>query len=349
MHLRRRSAMILVMSLISEIDAIADETGFSGVVRVRRGDRRLADAFYGYADRSRRIPITRDTQFGIASGTKALTALTVASLVASGELRLDASVPDLLGGVLPLVDPAVTVAHLLSHTSGVGDYLDEELLGDVDEYVLDVPARELDEPSAYLPLLVGHPQKFAPGERFSYSNSGYVILSLVVEACCRESFYDLVRQRVLEPAAMVSTAFLRSDELPASAAVGYLSAGEELQTNISHLPVRGAGDGGAYSTGADIERLWEALLAGRIVPVETVETLVAPRSRTADGGLRYGMGFWLRADRMTVMIEGMDAGVSFRSARDLPSGLTYTVIANTSKGAWPIVAHLDARLPELAS
>jgi CubicO group peptidase (beta-lactamase class C family) len=145
---------------------------------------------------------------------------------------------------------------------------------------------------------------------------------------------------------MTDTAFERSDRLPAEAAIGYLADG---RTNVLHLPVRGAGDGGAYSTVHDLEALWVALFAGRILPISVVEWLVRPRSTTPSGRSRYGLGFWLRGDRDTVMLEGMDAGVSCRTAYDRPSRSTYTVISNTSSGAWPLVKYLDEHLPSIAS
>jgi CubicO group peptidase (beta-lactamase class C family) len=90
--------------------------------------------------------------------------------------------------------------------------------------------------------------------------------------------YDLVQERVLERAAMADTGFVRSDQLPAGAAIGYLTDG---RSNVLHLPVRGAGDGGAYSTLADLEALWLSLFAERIVPPPVVEPLVEARSDVA--------------------------------------------------------------------
>jgi CubicO group peptidase (beta-lactamase class C family) len=252
----------------------------------------------------------------------------------------------LLPDALPLVDAAVTIEHLLGHTSGVGDYLDEETLGDVDDYVMGLPVHQLAAPMDYLPLLDRHPQRTAPGSHFAYNNGGYVMLSIAVEVATGRSHYELVQERVLDPAGMADTEYARSDRLPAGVALGYLADG---RTNVLHLPVRGAGDGGAYSTAWDIERLWEALFAGRIVPSPVVEQLVAPRSALPKGGSRYGLGFWLRADRDTVMLEGSDAGISCRTVYDRLSGVTYTVISNTSSGAWPLVTFLDERLPSIAT
>jgi hypothetical protein len=148
---------------------------------------------------------------------------------------------------------------------------------------------------------------------------------------------------------MTATDYPRSDELSGSSAIGYIQAPSGWRTNQLHLPVRGSGDGGAYSTVADIAAFWTTLFAGRIVPRHLVAEMVRPRNEVPSEGKRYGLGFWTRLDRATVMLEGYDAGVSFRSAYDPASELLYTVISNTSAGAWPVVKLLDGLLPDLAA
>jgi CubicO group peptidase (beta-lactamase class C family) len=108
--------------------------------------------------------------------------------------------------------------------------------------------------------------------------------------------------------------------------------------------VRGTGDGGMYSTVADMAAFWHALYRGRIVSPAWVAEMTRPHSDAQDPDLRYGLGFWLRASRPTVFLEGYDAGVSFRSMHDEHRGLTYTVIGNTSGGSWPVLRALDAYL-----
>jgi CubicO group peptidase (beta-lactamase class C family) len=141
---------------------------------------------------------------------------------------------------------------------------------------------------------------------------------------------------------MRDTAFLRSDELPTGVAYGYLEA-SGLRTNVLHLPVRGSGDGGVYTTAADVRALWVSLFDGRIVPAERVAEMTRPRSRTPHGN-GYGLGFWLGPTTGTVFLEGYDAGVSFRSLHDPETDTTCTVIANWSDGAWPVVDALAERL-----
>ncbi|CAN5419933.1 hypothetical protein BH23ACT3_BH23ACT3_18360 [soil metagenome] len=91
-------------------------------------------------------------------------------------------------------------------------------------------------------MLGGFPAKFAAGERFSYCNGGYLVLALVAERAAGTSFHELVHRQVCELAGMTLTEFLRSDELPGDAALGYLD-NDGLRTNVLHLPVRGSGDG----------------------------------------------------------------------------------------------------------
>src|SRR5882672_10862164 len=114
------------MQLEREVDSIAEATGFSGVVRIDRGDVIELAKAKGLAHRGLEIPNTVDTQFAIASGTKGLTAVTVASLIEDGSLDLSTTARSVLGRDLPLIGDEVTVEHLLSHRSGIGDYLDED-------------------------------------------------------------------------------------------------------------------------------------------------------------------------------------------------------------------------------
>jgi CubicO group peptidase (beta-lactamase class C family) len=276
-----------------ELDSIASKTAFSGVVRIDRADRIELEKAYGLAHRGFAIPNQVDTRFAIASGAKGLTALAVVSLIEDGLLGLSTAARSVLGEDLPLIDDAVTIEHLLSHRSGIGDYLDEEVWLDLSEYPIPVSVHKLARTEDYLAVLEGHPTKFAPGERFAYNNGGYVVLALIAERASGVPFHELVRHRVCEPAGMRDTAFLRSDELPGRAALGYLTIDGVWRTNVFHLPVRGSGDGGIYSTVADVSSFWRAFFAGQIVSRDWVGEMVRARSDVPSESMRYGLGFWL--------------------------------------------------------
>lgn len=290
--------------------------------------------------------MTISTRLGIASGSKTVTALTVMSLVADGTLTLATTARSLLGDDLPLVADDVTVEHLLAHRSGIGDYLDETGWSPGD-YVLPVSAHRLATTPDFLPVLDGFPTVFPTGERFAYCNSGYVVLALLAERATGVSFHDLAGERVLDPAGMVDSGYFRSDALPAGAALGYERIDGEWRTNVFHLPVRGSGDGGLYSTTGDIHRFWVALMAGRIVPDGLVTLMARPSSPADADGEAYGLGFWLRPSADAVIVKGHDAGVSFRSVHVPSTTTTHTVISTTSGGAWRVSQELDARLMTL--
>src|SRR5512133_2438874 len=158
-----------------ELDALASGTGFSGVVRIDRGDRTELTRAYGLAHRGFEIPNGQDTRFALASGAKGFTALAVVSLIEEGVLELATPARSVLGSDLLGIDDGVTVEHLLSHRSGIGDYLDEEAGFEVEEYVMPVPVHELATTEDYLAVLDGHASKFARGGRVAYSNAGYVV------------------------------------------------------------------------------------------------------------------------------------------------------------------------------
>jgi CubicO group peptidase (beta-lactamase class C family) len=200
---------------------------------------------------------------------------------------------------------------------------------------------QLDSAESYLSSLDGHPQVFAPGTGFAYCNGGFCVLALLAERVTGVRWQELVRQQVLDPAGLDDTAYLRSDQLPGDAARGYVDDG--LRTNVLHLPIVGGGDGGVYTTAADVHGLWDSLDTGRPVTPETRDQMwrshgFLEREDRLDG---YGLGFWRWRD--AVVLEGYDAGASFRSVH-LPGRASWSVLSNTTEGAWPVAAALDALL-----
>lgn len=327
--------------LRNEIDDLAGRTSFSGAVGVATREGSWAQA-WGHAHRGLGVACRTDTRFAMASGSKVFTALAVVSLIADGALTLDTTARSLLNADLPLIDDHVTVEQLLSHRSGIGDYLDEEVFSDTNEYVMPVPVQDLDCTEAFLSVLGGFPQKFEPGTDFAYCNGGYVVLALIAERASGTPYRDLVQRVVLDRAGMTETAFLRSDE-PRDAALGYLEI-EGLRTNVLHLPVVGSGDGGCYTTVGDMHRFWAAFVDGAIVPDVWVSTMTRPRSTHGETGERFGLGVRLLPDSDVMALEGCDAGVSFRSEHDPASGTEFVVLSNTADGAWALVDVLERSL-----
>ncbi|HEY5890840.1 MAG TPA: serine hydrolase domain-containing protein [Acidimicrobiia bacterium] len=329
---------------IESVRSVASKTGFSGVIRIDRADASPFVEAFGFAHRGFEVPNTVDTQFAVASAGKGFTALVVVSLIDEGVLSLSTTARSVLGGDLPLIADDVTIEHLLGHRSGIGDYIDEdneELSSD--DYVMVSPVHELANTEAFLVELAGYPTKFKAGEKFSYCNGGFMVLALIAERASGTPYHDLVTERVLGPAGMADTGFLRTDEPSGRMALGYLD-NDGTRTNIFHLPVRGNGDGGVYTTVADIHTFWDALFNGLIVSTEWVGEMTRLHSDDPEQEARYGLGFWLAETGPIVRLVGADAGVSFTSSHDPTSGMTWTVISNTSDGAWPLVTQFQETL-----
>lgn len=302
------------------VDLTPDLGGFSGVISARRGGDVLGEWTVGVADRTWSVANTPETRFGLASGAKTFTAITVLSLVGDGTLSLGTNARDLLGDDLPLIADDVTIDHLLTHRSGIGDYLDEE----IDALApMTVPVQQLDSTPAYLAVLDGFPTKFPAGRRFSYCNGGFVVLALIAERASGRSFPELVSRRVFAPAGMTASSFPRSDALPPFSATGYKNDG---RTNVFDLPVQGSGDGGAYSTNADLHRFWLALTGGRIIAPELVSLATASVTADTGDGMGYGRGIWL--DGGDLVLSGGDHGVTAVSRHDPRTGTTVTGLAN---------------------
>ncbi len=293
---------------------------FSGAIQVSVDGAIVFARAYGAADRARGIANTLETRFALASGTKLLTALGVGVLVDDGRLALDARLCDVVRVPLPGVSRDVTIAHLLGHTSGVYDYLDEDVIADSEAFALSVAPSTLLTPSDYLPMLCAGPAKFAPGERFSYSNGGYVLLGLAIEAAAGCGYHEHITRRVLAPCGMSRSGFFRFDALPPEVALGYLGDG---RTSAEVLPIIGGPDGGVFATVGDVDRLWRGLLDGAVLSPALGARFVR------DGfGVFHGDG--------ALYIEGGDAGVSFRSTVHDRRTIA-TVVSNTTRGAWPVV------------
>ena len=322
-------------ALVHKIEALVEQ-GFAGTVRLDLAGETVLRGGFGLADRARGLPMRAETRLGVASGSKTFTALVVLSLVEEGTMTLEAPARRWLGDDLPLVADDVTIEHLLCHRSGIGDYLDEDSDVDLGDYPMPVSVHRLDHTEAFVPLLDGCPTKFPAGSSFSYCNSGYVLLALIAERASGTPFHELVQQRVCVPGGLRSTGYPRSDALPGDAALGYVEVDGEWRTNVFHLPVRGTGDGGAFTTVDDMHDFWPALLGGRIVTDATVRDMLRPRSEPDECGATYGLGLWLDPGDGSLQLVGEDAGVSFTTVHFPDDEVTWTVLANTMGWAWPV-------------
>jgi len=318
-----------MQELIHRIEQVADETGFSGAVSIYRGDSTEFSKAFGCRDVKNRLPNTIDTRFGIASGTKLFTALGIGVLIDTGCLSLNTTLGEIDREYRGFVDERATILHLLTHTSGIYDYYDEEVEQDFDQPPPGIPWAALQTPSDYYPLFEGRTMKYRPGERYSYSNGGYVFLGILIEKLAGRLYRDFISEHVLLPANMQQSGFYAFDDLPTNTANGYL---EDRRTiNIYRLPPRGGGDGGMYTTTGDLRLFWDSLFSGRILSSQLTATYLKTHHRR-DDTRGYGCGVYKRLDDSMFWILGSDAGVGFDSRYIVADKLTVNIMSNITDG-----------------
>lgn len=342
-----------IAALIAAIRTHAKTEKFSGVVQlIRAGDVLLTESL-GYANRAEAIANTAETRFGVASGSKILTAAAICRLVLQGKLRFDSRLVELLSIEFPKFDHGVTIDHLLSHTSGIPDYFDEEELDAAGDYAAtwrERPMYNMLRPVDYLPMFQNQAMKFPPGERFAYNNAGFVLLGMVVETISGQRFQDFVAEQVLAPAGMDRSGYFFLDQLPEGCANGYIDDQERgnWRTNFYAIPIVGGGDGGAFLTAKDVAAFWDALLSGRLLGEEITQKMLTPQVNVSEDGVyRFGRGVWIKMAGEKVVryyIVGEDPGVTFFSAYYPAQQTILTLLSNGERGTWTLVDVLEAAL-----
>jgi CubicO group peptidase (beta-lactamase class C family) len=311
-------------------------SNFSGVVSIKIGNEIVFEEARGYLERANEIQNKSTTKFGIASGTKLFTSIGIMRLVEKGMIKLDDLAFEYIPFEYPTYDKTVTIKQLLTHTSGIPDYFDEEFIDDFDNFRVSVPWNDLLKPSDYLEVMPQREMKFTPSTKFSYNNSAFVFLAIIIEELTGD-YHEWIKKEVLERAGMKDSGFFMLDRLPANCANGYVELGNGVwRTNIYNLPIIGGGDGGIFTTANDLYKFWENLMNGNIIDKDLLRQVLIPHVIKEKFG--YGLGVWLakEGEDFVPYIVGEDAGVSFKSYCNLKKDVIYSVLSNTIDGAWEI-------------
>lgn len=314
-------------ALIYAINLCAKENNFSGIVSIYKDKEAVFNRAYGYRDVKNKLLSDVNTKFAIASGTKVFTALGIGKLIEQNKLSLNTKVKDIDKAFTGFIHEDATIQDLLTHTSGIYDYLDEETLEDYDYVSYEIPWYELETPSDYYPLFKDKKMKFMPGERYSYSNGGYVFLGIIIERISNMLYRDFIREHILIPAGMKDSDFYAFNDLPENTANGYLDDGKT--TNIYKIPIRGGGDGGMYTTINDMVLFWDALLSNKILSKELTEEYLKTHV-TFNERAGYGCGIYKLFKKPSFLIIGGDAGVGFLSKYVVEEKLLITILTNRS-------------------
>jgi CubicO group peptidase (beta-lactamase class C family) len=323
---------------------------FSGAVLVAKDDRPIVEQAYGQANRETSQPNNTDTRFNIGSLGKMFTGVAIAQLVEQGKLGFDDPIGDYITGLSDNI-AEISVDQLLTHTSGLGDFMRNGYPED---------AKSAQTATDLLPLVVSQPLQYKPGTRERYSNSGYVVLGAIVEAITRQSYYDYVDERVFEPTGMSRTGWFPPGRDTDNTARSYTAAGDGIQRppepgdapstvtppphSSDDAPDDAAGgltdntdtvpwsnpSGGAYSTLGDLQRFAEALLDNQLLSPQMTATTMDGKVAMSSGDAEVAYGF-TDGTINGVRIVGHGAGApGVGAAIDIYPDLGYVVVVLTN-------------------
>ena len=259
---------VLARALDRQLDQLAGDGEFSGVVLLARNGKPVFHSAYGMANRSDERPNSTDTRFDIGSITKLMTKIAVARLLQAGKLSPDDTILDHLPDYPDRsIAAKITVQHLLDHSSGLGDIFNDRWDA--------MPKDKLVSPRDFFPLFADRPLQFEPGRGKSYSNAGYIVLGAIVEAVSGQSYAEYLGEHLFRPAGMSRSGFPLRDGKSADLAIGYTRQGPggdggAPRPNTGMLPIRGCPAGSSAHTAEDLLKLDQALRSGKLLEPEWV-------------------------------------------------------------------------------
>lgn len=276
---------------------------------------------YGLANVETGLPVRPETVFQIQSITKTFTASGVLLLVEEGKLGLDDKLTKHLAD-LPESWSAVTLRHLLTHTSGIKDFINEPT----------VDLRKDLEPRDVIESLRERPLNFPTGEKYAYSNTGYHLLAMVIQKVTGKTWSDFLQERILDSLAMNDTRVISWANVITNRAAGYLWVDGKLQNGRYIAPtILGYAGGGFRSTVLDLAKWDAALYSGKLLKRATLEQMWTPARLNNGSESSYGFGWAIGKHRGRRLISHTGShmtGFKTALARFVDDGLTVIVLTN---------------------
>src|SRR5215831_3721988 len=293
---------------------------------------------YGMANLELRVPVKAVTVFQSGSITKQFTAMAVMTLVEEGKLALDDSVSKYLD--TPASWKGITVRRLLTHTSGLGDYPP------------DFPMQKDATEDELLKMVMAQKLLFAPGEKWAYSNLGYVTLGILIHKVSGQFYGDLLAERVFRPLGMTRARIISEADIIPDRAAGYRMTDGEIKNQEWIAPsLSTTADGGLCFTVLDLAKWDEALEAGKIVSKASYDAMWPPVKMNDGSTAPYGFGWGIQqAANGHRLIEhgGELQGFTAFIARYPDDRLTVAVLCNMEGATPSYIAHRVAGMYDSA-
>ncbi|MEP1096979.1 MAG: serine hydrolase domain-containing protein [Cyclobacteriaceae bacterium] len=322
------------------IEELCQKDRFSGTVLIAQNDQVLFEVACGEASKRFHIPNNIDTKFNLGSMNKMFTAIAILQLVEQSKLELHETIEKYVDeSWLPKeITQQITIHHLLSHTSGLGSYFNETYRNSSREQFRKV--------SDYKALVRGDKPSFAPGERFQYSNTGMLLLGVVIEKISKRNYFEYVRGNIYEPAEMMSTDSYEMDQPVENLAIGYTHSEDNefgWENNLFKHVIKGGPAGGGFSTVRDLHKFSMALTGEKLLSKSSLKLLW--KSHTS----RYGYGFSLRASQAGKVVGHGGGFPGINSNLDIFPDSNYIVIvmSNYSSAASPVAEAIRHFIEEL--
>ncbi|HEY0393779.1 MAG TPA: serine hydrolase [Candidatus Elarobacter sp.] len=286
---------------------------------------------YGYRNLDDRVPADADTAYGIGSNTKQFTAAAILMLRDQGKLDVDAPVGRYLPGIAH--GNEVTIRNLLTHTGGYAEFT---AIDDIDMLAARPATNE-----EILQGVVDRPLGFKPGTRWQYSNTGFVMLSLIVEKLSGMRYADYLRTRIFEPVGMTRTRYGDPQLVEGNRATGYSRYAMGDQEHEQHLDYSWfSGAGAIMSTLADLEKWNNAIDRGTLLSAASRD-MMHTSFKLADGSdTHYGFGLLLQplpGGKHVVMHGGDTTGFGTQDARFVEDGIDIIVLTNQEPASYNAV------------
>lgn len=325
----------LLQVVSRKLDELCGKDAFSGTVLIAQGEKVLLEKACGEATKVWHVPNNIDTKFNLGSMNKMFTATAVMQLVEQGKIKLEDPISKYVDeSWLPRsITDRVTVHHLLSHTSGLGSYFNDTYFKSSRDLF-----RQVDD---YKSLVQGDTLAFEPGARFQYSNTGMLLLGVVVEKASGSNYFDYIRKHIYEPAGMTNSDCYELDHPVANLAEGYIPEGKGWKNNLFLHVLKGGPAGGGYSSVHDLHRFARALQTGKLLSAASTDKMWKDYS-----GARYGYGFQTE-DSPAGRIVGHGGGFpGLNSHLDifLDKGYVLVVMSNYDSGAEPLRNYIHSLL-----
>jgi CubicO group peptidase (beta-lactamase class C family) len=313
---------------------------FSGAICLARGGEPLISKGYGLANREHDVPNSPLTKFRLASLTKQFTATAIMLLQQQGQLQAHDPVRMYLDGC-PAAWDMITIHHLLSHTSGIPNHTDFPetwatigLPRTVAELIASFKDRPLD---------------FAPGQRWNYSNSGYILLGAIIEQVAEQSYEQFMRERIFEPLGMFDSGYDRASPIVPRRASGYLRHDGAI-VNAAYIDMSIPYAAGAlYSTVGDLYLWDQALSTERLITHQLLDVMYTPAPIAAPPGYvdyGYGWAIYRTFKRDCVGHSGGIFGFSTQLLRFLDDRMLIIVLSNLES---PYIAAISRDLRAIVS